>query len=73
MPLTDRRLPAYGEIVGAGIRAPEGEYCRFTEDGWSRLEEFLREPEERVERERLDPRDASNLFRVQIGGAPCTC
>jgi hypothetical protein len=60
-PVTERRLPAFQELVNAGIMEPDGEDFRFTEDGWSRREEILREEQERIERERYDPPDASNL------------
>jgi hypothetical protein len=63
-----RQLPAYRELAAAGImeRVPgsEDEY-RFTEDGFARREETLREAEERIERARFEPPDASRL-----SGAP---
>jgi hypothetical protein len=62
-PVTEQRLPAFQELVNAGIMEPDGEDFRFTEDGWSRREEILRE-EERIERERYDPPDASDLSEV---------
>lgn len=60
-PIRDRDLPAYQELVDAGIMEPVGEDYRFTEEGWARREEILREAEDRIERERYDPPDASNL------------
>jgi len=54
-------LPAYQELVDAGIMVPVGEDFRFTEDGWARRDELLREAEERIERERYEPPDASDL------------
>src|SRR5258708_4263822 len=53
---------AFQELVVAGIMAPDGDGdYRFTEEGWARREEVLREEEERIERERHEPPDASNL------------
>ena len=59
-----RRLPAYRELADAGIMEPvpgsDGEY-RFTEGGYARREAILREEEERIERDRYEPPDASGL------------
>jgi hypothetical protein len=60
-PVTEQRLPAFRELVNAGIMESDGEDFRFTEDGWPRREAILREEEERIERERYDPPDASSL------------
>jgi hypothetical protein len=60
-PVTERRLAAFQELVNAGIMEPDGEDFRFTEDGWSRREAILHDEEERIERERYDPPDASAL------------
>jgi hypothetical protein len=61
MPVRDRHLEAFRELVGAGImESADGDF-RFTEDGWNRREELLRETEERIERDRFEPPDASNL------------
>jgi hypothetical protein len=61
---TESRLPAYRELAAAGIMEPvpgaEGEY-RFTETGHARREEVLKEAQERIERERYEPPDVSNL------------
>jgi hypothetical protein len=58
------RLPAYRELAAAGIMEPvpgsDSEF-RFTGDGLARREEILREAEDRIERERFEPPDASNL------------
>jgi hypothetical protein len=63
----ERRLPAYRELAAAGIMEPvpgsDADF-RFTEDGWARREEILREEEDRIERERFEPPDASNLSEV---------
>jgi hypothetical protein len=61
LPATEPRLLAYRELVDAGIMVPDGEEFRFTEDGWTRREELLDEAQERIERERYEPPDASNL------------
>jgi hypothetical protein len=61
MPPTDRRLPAYRELVEAGIMEPDGDGFGFTAEAWARREELLREAEDRIERERYDPPDTSNL------------
>jgi hypothetical protein len=61
MPPTDRRLPAYRELVEAGIMEPDGDGFGFTAEAWERREELLREAEDRIERVRHDPPDTSNL------------
>ncbi len=61
MPVTDRRLEAFRELVAAGIMLPDGDDFRFTDDGWARREELLREAQDRIERERYEPPDVSNL------------
>ena len=61
IPPTDRRLPAYRELVEAGIMEPDGDGLGFTAEAWERREELLREAEDRIERERYDPPDTSNL------------
>jgi hypothetical protein len=68
MRVTDHSLEAFRELAAAGIMEPvpgadgnpETEY-QFTEDGCARRQELLREAEERIERERFDAPDASNL------------
>ena len=68
MKVTDRSLEALRELAAAGIMEPvpgadgnpEADY-QFTEDGWARRQELLSEAEERIERERFEPPDASNL------------
>jgi hypothetical protein len=60
-PVTEQRLPAFQELVNAGIMEPDGEDFRFTEDGWARREEILHDEYERIERERYEPPDASHL------------
>jgi hypothetical protein len=58
------RLPAYRELAAAGIMEPvpgsEGEY-RFTRDGLEHREAILEREAERIERERYEPPDASQL------------
>jgi hypothetical protein len=66
MPPTERRLPAYRELVEAGIMEPDGEGFGFTAKAWERREELLREAEDRIERERYDPPDTSNLSEVAL-------
>jgi hypothetical protein len=61
MKVKQNDLPAYQELVDAGILAPDGEDFRFTGDGYANREELLREAEDRIERERFEPPDASNL------------
>ncbi len=60
----ESRLPAYRELAAAGIMEPvpgsELEY-RFTEEGLRRREELLAEAQDRIERERYEPPDASKL------------
>jgi hypothetical protein len=54
LPVTERRLPAFRELVDAGIMVPEGEDFRFTEDGWARREELIRTAEAHIRS--LEPR-----------------
>jgi hypothetical protein len=61
LPLNERELPAYQELVNAGILTPDGDDFRFTEEGWERRQELLSEALERIERERFGPPDGSNL------------
>jgi hypothetical protein len=63
MKVRERDLPAYRELVDAGILAPDGHDYRFTEAGWAHREELLREAEDRIERERFEPPDVSNLSK----------
>jgi hypothetical protein len=66
MPPTEQRLAAYRELVEAGIMVPDAEGFGFTAEGWERREELLREAEDRIERERYDPPDISNLSDAAI-------
>jgi hypothetical protein len=61
MKVRERDLPAYQELVDAGIMAPDGDDFRFTDEGWAHREDWLRDAEDRIERERLAPPDASSL------------
>ena len=54
----DQDLPAYGELVKAGIMEPDGERFRFTEDGMAHRQAILDRESERIERERYAPPDA---------------
>jgi antitoxin (DNA-binding transcriptional repressor) of toxin-antitoxin stability system len=60
----ESRLPAYRELAAAGVMEPvpgsETDY-RFTEDGLRQREEILAEAQDRIERERYNPPDASDL------------
>jgi hypothetical protein len=60
----ESRLPAYRELAAAGIMEPvpgsETEY-RFTGEGLEHRDAILAREEERIERERYEPPDASNL------------
>jgi hypothetical protein len=66
MPPTEQRLAAYRELVEAGIMEPDAEGFAFTAKAWERREELLREAEDRIERERYDPPDISNLSNAAI-------
>jgi hypothetical protein len=61
MKVKERDLPAYQELVDAGIMAPDGTDFRFTDDGYAHREELLNEAEDRIERDRHDPPDGNNL------------
>jgi hypothetical protein len=56
------RLAAYRELAAAGIMEPvpgtEEDY-RFTDEGYARREEILREEEDRIERQRYEPPGAN--------------
>ena len=71
MPVTERRLAAYRELVAAGIMEPmpgsDMEY-RFTEDGTKHAEGILEREAERIERERFEPPvgDLSELARERL-------
>ena len=54
LPVTERRLPAFHELVNAGIMVPDREDSRFTEDGWARREELIRAAEAHIRS--LEPR-----------------
>jgi len=68
IPVRERDIGAYRELVAAGIMEPlpdvvgnpEADF-RFTEDGWVQREELLAEAQDRIERERFDPPDVSDL------------
>ena len=66
MPPTEQRLAAYRELVEAGIMEPDAEGFGFTAEAWERREELLREAEDRIEQERYDPPDTSNLSDAAI-------
>jgi hypothetical protein len=75
MKVRERDLPAFQELVDAGIMVPVGNDFQFTDDGWAHREELLLEAEDRIERERFDPPDASSLseaarelLRRRLGG-----
>jgi Barstar (barnase inhibitor) len=58
----DRSATARLSGIGrAWIMEPDGDGFGFTAEGWARREELLREAEDRIERERSDPPDTSNL------------
>jgi hypothetical protein len=59
--VTEDRLTAYPKLVNAGIMEPIGDDYRFTGEGWARRETLLVQAEERLERRRFEPPDASNL------------
>jgi hypothetical protein len=67
VPVADRRLPAFQELVEAGIMEPDGEDFEFTGDGWAHREAILERETERIERERYEPPDASNLSAAARG------
>ena len=54
-------LPAFQELVDAGIMESNGQDFRFTEEGWTQRKELLAEAEDRIDRGRFDPPDGSNL------------
>ncbi len=60
-PIRDRDRDAFQELVSAGIMEPDGADFRFTADGWARRQELLHEAEDRIERNRYEPPDSSDL------------
>jgi hypothetical protein len=64
MPANERNLPAYQELVKAGIMEPVPgleRVCRLTANGRTHRDSIVERETERIERERFDPPDASNL------------
>jgi hypothetical protein len=61
MKVREQDWAGYQELVDAGIMVPDGDDFKFTEDGWARQHERLSEAEDRIERERYEPPDASDL------------
>jgi hypothetical protein len=63
----ESRLPAYRELAAAGLMelvpGTEMEY-RFTREGLEHREAILAREEERIERERYEPPDASGLSQA---------
>jgi hypothetical protein len=55
---------AYQELINARIMESDGDDYKFTDEGWARREEILREEEERIECERFDPPDGDNLSQA---------
>ena len=60
-PIGERDRDAFRELVEAGIMETDGEDFRFTAEGWAHREALLAEAEDRIERERFEPPDASHL------------
>jgi hypothetical protein len=64
------RLAAYRELAAAGIMelvpGTEADYG-FTDEGYARREQILREEEDRIERQRFEPPDAGNLSESARG------
>lgn len=54
-------LPAYRELVAAGIMEPHGDAYRLTEEGGASGSEIVDREYERIERERYAPPDVSGL------------
>jgi len=60
-PIREQDLPAYRELVDAGIMEPDGDDFRFTAAGMEHREAILESEADRIERERFEPPDAGNL------------
>jgi len=60
-PIREQDLPAYRELVDAGIMEPDGDAFRFTAGGREHREAILEREADRIERERFEPPDAGNL------------
>ena len=60
----ERDRAAYQELINAGIMESDGDDFKFTDARRARREEILREEEDRIERERFDPPDGSNLSKA---------
>src|SRR4051794_15437627 len=59
-PLREQDLPAYRELVSAGIMEPtSGAEYRFTPWGMEHREEILERESDRIERERYAPPDGN--------------
>lgn len=64
MPANERNLPAYQELVKAGIMEPvpgSERVYRLTAHGREHRDSIVERETERIERERFDPPDASHL------------
>jgi hypothetical protein len=61
-PAGSRNRDAFDELVAAGLMVPDGEGdYRFAEEDGARREELLHSEEDRIERGRFEPPDASTL------------
>ena len=61
VPLSERNLPAFHELVAAGIMEPEGEDFRLTETGRAEWEEIVDRESDRIERGRYPIPDVISL------------
>jgi hypothetical protein len=71
-PIGERDRDPFRELVEAGIMETDGEDFQFTEYGWTHREALLAEAQDRIERERFEPPDASNLSEA-AKELLCTC
>jgi hypothetical protein len=60
-PVREKDREGFAELVQAGIMEPDGTDYKFTEEGWAHREELLAEAQDRIERQRYEPPDASHL------------
>jgi len=62
--VNEQSVPAFQELVSAGIMVPDGDDFRFTEDGWAQRDELISAAEAHLRS--LEPRlpDRINLSRA---------
>jgi hypothetical protein len=66
-PVREQDRNAFEELMAAGILERDGDDYRFTAEGFEQRKELLAEAEDRIERKRYEPPDASDLSAAARG------